>query len=267
MRSGPPIPRVWGLFLLCASLVIGLPEPANAADIKSLLGPARLDLSFTIGAESSDNFVRRRGLGARVRLMPIKIAGIDVMFVGMPNLGETDYTALTRQFKDGSEVIPDISRALAAFQISAILAPLHGKLKGPKGKTAIEFDWYFTIGAGFVATEDDVALIEMPECSGEAYIENIDTDMCGAVRQAHPAWSMGMGLRSIFGGKLVIGLELRAMEYTEQVFREGDSPVDPETREPILDPLTGEPKIYHDSDKKMLWWSLSIGGSFPMRKR
>jgi hypothetical protein len=266
MTHCSPAARTIGLSLLCAGLVIGLAQPASAADIKSLLGPARLDLSFTVGIDSADNFVRRRGLGARVRLMPIKVAGLDVMFVGIPNLGETDYTDLTRQFKDGSEVVPDISRALAAFQVSAVIAPLHGKLRGPKGKAAVELDWYFIVGAGFVATEDDVEIIQLDQCTGDAYFENIDGD-CKVVRQTHPAWSMGMGLRGIFGDRLVIGLELRGIDYTEQVFRDGDPVVDPETFEPVLDPLTGEPLLYHDEDKRLIWWSLSIGGSIPMRKR
>ena len=75
-----------------------------------------------------------------------------------------------------------------------------------------------------------------------------------------------MGLRSVLGGGFVVGLEMRVIKYTEQVFSDG-LVIDEVTLEPILDPLTGEPADYASQDKTMLWWSLSIGGSIPLRKQ
>jgi len=258
------VARGASLSLLCAVLVMGLAQPSSAADIKSILGPPRLDLSFTAGVESNDPFIKRRGIGGRVRLMPIRAAGLDVMFVAMPNLQLNDYTELTLRFYDENGVVADISRATSAFQVSAVIAPLLGKLPGPKGQPPVEFDWYFTVGAGFVNTEDDAKIISMEQCIGEAYLENINND-CWYLKQTHPAWSMGMGLRGIFGGGLVVGLEMRSINYTEQVFSD-ETVIDSETGAEILDPLTGEPADYRSEDRSMLWWSLSIGGSIPMLK-
>jgi len=76
---------------------------------------------------------------------------------------------------------------------------------------------------------------------------------------------MGMGFRGVFFGGLVVGLEMRAINYTERIFS-ANGYIDPSTDEPLIDPATGDPADYTPEDKKMLWWSLSIGGSIPFRK-
>jgi hypothetical protein len=263
MTRTAPAALPLSLALATTMLVVGFAQPAAADGAKSFLGVPRLDIQFTVGMDSADAFVKRRGLGVRGRIMPIRLVGLDVMYLGMPNLFEADYSELTRRFWNASEVVPDISRVLSAFQASVVIAPLFGKLPGPRGKPATEFDWYFTLGGGYVNTEDDAEIISMDQCIGDAYYDNLDGD-CWYLVQGHPAWSMGMGLRGVFGGGFVVGLEMRAISYTEHVFsEEGD--IDPETGDVILDSY-GDPVDYRSQEKKLLWWSLSIGGSIPFRK-
>jgi len=252
------------LAVIAALLVIGLAQPAAAAGAKSFLGVPRLDLQFTVGVDTGDAFVKRRGLGVRGRLMPIPLVGLDVMYLGMPHGFEADYSELTRRYGSSGEAVPAIRRVLTTLRASIVIARLFGKLPGPRGLPATEFDWYFTVGGGFVNTEDDAEVISMDQCIGDAYYDNVDGD-CWYLLQTHPAWSMGMGLRGVFGGGFVVGLEMRAISYTEHIFSiDGD--IDIETGDPILDPYTGDLADYRAVDKKLLWWSLSIGGSIPFRK-
>ena len=239
-------------------------QPAQAANLNDIIGPPRLDISFSTGFESSDPFIKHRGLGLRARLMPVRFLGVDVLVAGMPDSDTPNYSDLTYRMVQAHGIAPDISKALLTLQASIVVAPLIGKIPGPPGLPAIEVDWYFTAGGGYVQTEDDAEIMDQQECIGDAYWDNEFGD-CWYIFEAHPAWSIGMGFRGVFFGGLVLGLEVRSIQYTEKLFS-ASGYTDPVTEEPLIDPTTGEPADYKPIDRRMLWWSLSIGGSIPFRK-
>jgi hypothetical protein len=234
-----------------AALASLLAAPASAYEPDQALGEPTLDLAFNPGFSANDDFVHLGGLGLRVAFRPIRLLGVDFMLAGMPDRGEGDYTSLTGRFRNEEEVVPDISRLTSATLVSFVTSPLVGQLHSPT--SAPHFvAWYLLIGGGGVSTRDDTAIVRSP-CAEYATMQERKADTangCQYVDQVHPAFTFGTGLRGRFFGALLVGLEVRVIAYTEEIFR----------------PYGGPEEVGLD-EKKLVWWSLQVGASLPPKLR
>ena len=143
-------------------LACGLCAPtALAYEPEEALGEPTVDLAFNPGFTTNDSFSSQAGLGLRVAFRPIRLLGVDVMFTGMPDRGDGDYTSLTRRFRDVEEVVPDISRLTSTLLVSFVTSPLVGRLHSPTSAPHL-VGWYLLVGGGGVSTRDDTEIIGSP---------------------------------------------------------------------------------------------------------
>ena len=114
---------------------------------KFFLKYRRLEVTPHVGYIGNDNFIRRFAVGASVGYHINDLLSVETTLSYLPDLKETDYKALTNQFKDGSEVVPDISKVIFLGVINAALSPIYGKVELGNLRI-INYDLYFTAGIG-----------------------------------------------------------------------------------------------------------------------
>ncbi|MBJ93336.1 MAG: hypothetical protein CMP23_02550 [Rickettsiales bacterium] len=186
---------------------------------KFFLKYRRLELTPHVGYIGNDNFIRRFAVGASIGYHINDLLSIETTISYLPNLKENDYKALTNQFKDGSEVVPDISKVIFLGVVNAALSPIYGKVELGNLRI-INYDLYFSAGIGVAYSEDDTEIIEQPECSGDQYEINKNEENCRYVKQWHFVSNAGGGFRVVFNEWIGVRLDARGYTHIEQVYRE-----------------------------------------------
>ena len=186
---------------------------------KFFLKYRRLEVTPHVGYIGNDNFIRRFAVGASIGYHFNDLFSMETTLSYLPDLNENDYKALTKQFKDGSEVVPDISKVIFLGVVNAALSPIYGKVELGNLRI-INYDLYFSAGIGVAYSEDDTEIIEQPECSGDQYAVNKDTEACRYVKQWHFVSNAGGGFRVVFNEWIGVRLDARGYTHIEQVYRE-----------------------------------------------
>lgn len=191
---------------------------------KFFLKYRRLEVAPHVGYVGNDNFIRRLHLGLGIAYHINDILGIELNVGYMPNLGATDYKPLTLRFQREDEVVPDISRVVFSGLVGATVSPIYGKVE-LGALRIINYDLFFTAGAGVVHTVDDTAIIKSP-CDGLTPRERKGDDQrengCYLVDQWHFASFFGGGIRIVFNKWIGIKLDVRNITHIEQAWRSGD---------------------------------------------
>ncbi|MCK6528902.1 outer membrane beta-barrel domain-containing protein [Myxococcota bacterium] len=172
---------------------------------KDFLKFHRVEVTPMFGYVSNDPFLSRILAGANIAYHVNELFSLEWFLAYSPNLGRTDYKALTNELLTGTEVVPDISRIqfIGAFDIG--MSPIFGKIELGTLKI-INYDLYLLIGLGVVQTADDAEIIE----GGDPRFLN----------QWHLATNFGFGFRVAFNQFFALRLEGRSYIHIEQVDRD-----------------------------------------------
>ena len=94
-----------------------------------VLAHAGPQLGLALGGEVSANdpFVVRRGPSLGAELRPIPVLGVGLAAAWYPDLGQADWTALTRRLVFEQSVTPDLSRMLGRQQLALSAYPFRGR--------------------------------------------------------------------------------------------------------------------------------------------
>jgi outer membrane beta-barrel protein len=193
---------------------------------KAFLKYRKLELTPQVGLSNNDNFVRRLFLGLGVGFHINDVLSIEGTFAYLPNLGETDYKPLTLRFREGEEVVPDISRVVFLGVGNLALSPIFGKIELGTQRI-INYDIYFTAGVGVVSSQDDMEIVSNDAClpfetRAERKANATAENGCDYVDQEHFVSNFGGGIRIVFNKWIGIRLDVRQYTHIEQVFREGE---------------------------------------------
>jgi outer membrane beta-barrel protein len=190
---------------------------------KFFLKYRRVEVVPQFGYIGNDHFIRRIGLGASIAYHVNEILAFEALFMYLPDLAETDYKPLTKQFRDNSEVVPDISRLTFLGVLNFQVSPIYGKVELGTLRI-INYDLYFGAGAGVAATKDDTFIIRSPcdQYSSRAERKQDIANGCQYVDQTHFVTNVGGGLRVVFNDWIGVRLDVRQFTHIEQVYREGD---------------------------------------------
>ena len=191
---------------------------------KFFLKYRRLEVVPNIGYIGNDNFIRRLHVGLGLSYHINDILGIELNIGYLPNLGNNDYKPLTLLLQRAEEVVPDISRVVFSGLLGATISPIFGKVE-LGALRIINYDLYFTAGAGVVQTTDDTEIIKS-DCDGltvrERKSEEQRVNGCYLVDQTHFASFFGGGIRIVFNKWIGIKLDVRNITHIEQAWRSGD---------------------------------------------
>lgn len=102
----------------------------------------------------NDPFVVRRGLHVGAGFAPNEVLSFDTGLYGYPDLGEADWTPLTRQLINEARVSPDISKITARGDLVVRIAPFSREWEWLHVRTG------FHAGVGFVRTKDDLEALQ-----------------------------------------------------------------------------------------------------------
>jgi outer membrane beta-barrel protein len=158
----------------------------------------------SIGMVTNDPFLRRILFAGRFEVHMTEISSIGAYLAFSPNLGESDLKQLTSQMQTRKEVVPDISRIMFVGIVDMGFSPIFGKVELGTTKI-INYDIYFSAGAGVLYTIDDEELVKGGD---EKYR-----------KQIHPVTSLSFGFRVAFNEWFGIRLEGRLLTHIEQVDR------------------------------------------------
>ncbi len=188
---------------------------------KFFLKYRRVEVTPQIGFVGNDHFIRRFGVGMSVGFHINEILGVEVLASYLPDLGETDYKALTKRFRNEEEVVPDISRVVFLGVLNMVLSPIYGKVELGTLRI-INYDIYVGAGLGIASTKDDTAIIRSP-CDGLTTVRERKADTangCHYVDQTHFVTNAGGGLRIVFNDWIGVRLDARQFTHIEQVYRD-----------------------------------------------
>jgi outer membrane beta-barrel protein len=191
---------------------------------KAFLKYRKLELTPQIGLSNNDNFVRRLFLGLGVGFHINDLLSIEGTFAYLPNLEEVDYKPLTLRFREGEEVVPDISRVVFIGVANMALSPIFGKIE-LGNERIINYDIYFTAGVGVISSQDDMEIVNNADCLDHDNRAAREADLangCNYVDQEHFVSNFGGGFRIVFNEWIGIRLDIRQYTHIEQVFREGE---------------------------------------------
>ncbi|MCP4868955.1 MAG: outer membrane beta-barrel domain-containing protein [Proteobacteria bacterium] len=190
---------------------------------KFFLKYRRVEVVPQVGYVGNDHFIRRIGVGATIGYHINEVLSLEVLMMYLPDLKETDYKPLTKQFRDNSEVVPDISRITFLGALNFQLSPIYGKVELGTLRI-INYDLYFGAGIGLGATKDDTFIIRSPcdQYQTRAERKQDVANGCQYVDQTHFVTNAGGGLRVVFNDWIGIRLDVRQFTHIEQVYREGD---------------------------------------------
>ncbi len=193
---------------------------------KAFLKYRKVELTPQVGLSNNDNFVRRLFVGVGIGYHINDLLSIEGTFAYLPNLGETDYKPLTLRFREGEEVVPDISRVVFIGVGNMSLSPIFGKIELGTQRI-INYDIYFTAGIGVVSTQDDMEIVHNEDCldfetRAERQSNATPENGCDYVDQEHFVSNFGGGFRIVFNEWIGVRLDIRQYTHIEQVFREGE---------------------------------------------
>ncbi len=158
----------------------------------------------SIGMVTNDPFLRRILFAGRFEVHMTEISSVGAYLAFSPNLGESDLKQLTSQMQTRKEVVPDISRIMFVGIVDVGFSPIFGKVELGTTKI-INYDIYFSAGAGVLYTIDDEELVKGGD---EKYR-----------KQIHPVTSLSFGFRVAFNEWFGIRMEGRLLTHIEQVDR------------------------------------------------
>lgn len=160
-------------------------------------GHAYLGYDYT----SNDPFVRRRGLHVGGGVAVNGVVSFDLSFHGYPDLGEADWTPLTRQLVNEMRISPDISKIVRRTDMVVRVAPLSRRWEWVEVRTGLHG------GVGLVYTVDDLEALQAQD----------DPQAMSTESQRHP--SAIMGVHAEVRTDYVVGLrvKLESLRYTEVV--------------------------------------------------
>ena len=188
---------------------------------KFFLKYRRVEVTPQIGFVGNDHFIRRMGVGLSVGFHINEILALEILASYLPDLGETDYKALTKRFRNEEEVVPDISRVVFLGVLNMVLSPIYGKVELGTLRI-INYDIYIGAGLGIASTKDDTAIIRSP-CDGLTTVRERKADTangCHYVDQTHFVTNAGGGLRIVFNDWIGVRLDARQFTHIEQVYRD-----------------------------------------------
>jgi len=174
---------------------------------KSFFKKGRWEASPHVAFVANDPFLKRYIVGSGINYNVTEIFAVELSFDFSPDLGEADYTAITKQLRDKNSVSPDISRLTYFSSASLLFSPIYGKV-AVMGGNIINFDIYTSFGMGFTQTS------ECLECSDDA---DGKTLAAKTSEQVHPTTNFGGGARVIFNENMAFRHEGRSMVYIETV--------------------------------------------------
>lgn len=183
----------------------------------------------------NDHFIRRIGAGLDLDIHINDLLAIEIDLSYMPDLGESDYKALTRQFQYEQQVVPDISRLMFLGAVNAQISPIFGKVELGTLRV-INYDIYFSAGFGVGYSRDDTAIVHSPCDEFETVADrkaNVDLG-CDYVDQMHPVTNFGGGLRVVFNDWIGVRLDARQYTHIEQVYREAEADVGLEMKQNFM---------------------------------
>lgn len=183
----------------------------------------------------NDHFIRRIGGGLDLDIHINDLLAIEIDLSYMPDLAESDYKALTKQFQYEQQVVPDISRLLFLGAVNAQISPIFGKVELGTLRV-INYDIYFSAGVGVGYSKDDTAIVHSP-CDEYASVAERKADLqngCNYVDQFHPVTNFGGGLRVVFNDWIGVRLDARQYTHIEQVYREAESDVGLEMKQNFM---------------------------------
>lgn len=170
---------------------------------KNFMKIGRYELAPHVGFVTNDPFINRYMLGASLGYHITEIFGIEFTGSFSPDLGESDWKAVTKQIVHENQVTPDISKIQAYGSLNFTFSPIYGKVAvGPHN--IINFDIFGVFGTGVVNTRDDLAALM-----------NETTVATNTEVQLHPTLNYGGGLRVIFSKAFALRLEGRGLSYIE----------------------------------------------------
>ncbi len=180
---------------------------------KNFLKIKRFEFMPFVGLVTNDPFVNRilfgGGLGYHItEVFQFEIQGSYAPILGVDGVG--DYKPVTNQLtcqgkaddSNCNSVAPEISRQIWHMVGQFNWSPFYGKIAARR--STIAFDLYASLGAGVVGTQDDLKLLGVGPS---------DTDAFATEFQAHPAISLGGGLRVNFSKTVGLRLEVRTISY------------------------------------------------------
>lgn len=174
---------------------------------KTFSKKGRWEASPHIAFVANDPFLKRYIVGAGINYNLTEIFAIELSLDFSPDLGESDYKAVTSQLINENSVSPDISRLTYFGSASMLFSPIYGKV-AVTGGNIINFDIYTAFGMGMTATQECLECLDAADDPGPT-IATRD--------QVHPTTNFGAGARVIFNENLAVRLEGRSMIYIETV--------------------------------------------------
>ena len=147
-----------------------------------------VELVLGLGAEvtANDPFLVRRGALLTAELRPIPALGIGLSGAYYPDLGQADWTALTRRLVFENEVTPDLSRMMAREQLQVAAYPVRGR--SDRGGSALGA----FVAVGLTQTADDLAVITDAERGADWVRETHPYVGGGLTAEVNRGW---LGLR------------------------------------------------------------------------
>ncbi|MFK7931602.1 MAG: hypothetical protein AB8H79_25705 [Myxococcota bacterium] len=194
--------QVVGVFF---SLLISAPAlAAEQAEVQVEALAHRTELAGALSHSTFDPTVVRRGVGGRLihHVSPVFAFGVEGAYY--LNLGESNWTSITRNLIDVRTVSPDFAVVMGHVAGRVEFAPITGTFGRAAKPSTIGL--YGLLGFGVVHTQDD---LESTTCDN-----NGPCVIPSTANQVHPSTALGVGLR-LQHKRLIGRLELRDVGYIE----------------------------------------------------
>ena len=184
---------------------IGLTATAQASETALYAG---------LGGVFNDPFLKRNILSAgiqvrpqvRFRDQPTVAFGADAWFA--PNIGDTDWKALTKTLIEEMHVSPDISKITFALRANAVIYP--GKYTNGSIETKVGIGTSF----GFVRTTDDIEALDSTDQNERAVVTQHQIHPCSGLMLVGEIWRDNLGLRLRLDNVAFIeGVNATTLEY------------------------------------------------------
>lgn len=173
---------------------------------KNFVKTDRFEGNVHLAYLANDPFLKRYIAGGSFGYNLSEIFSLEASVDFSPDLGQSDWKALTHQLVEENGVSPDISKITLFGSASFIFSPIYGKA-AITGKNIINFDMFGAFGMGAARTADDCEALG--RCTDEA--------VKATQFQVHPTTNFGGGVRVIFNQNIAFRLEGRSVVYIETI--------------------------------------------------
>ena len=173
---------------------------------KNFVKTDRFEGNVHLAYLANDPFLKRYIAGGSFGYNLSEIFELEASIDFSPDLGQSDWKALTHQLVEENGVSPDISKITLFGSASFIFSPIYGKA-AITGKNIINFDMFGAFGMGAARTADDCEALG--RCTDEA--------VKATQFQVHPTTNFGGGVRVIFNQNIAFRLEGRSVVYIETI--------------------------------------------------